>query len=458
MAWKERVRGLGVRRVLEGANLVVYTAVGLGIVVLANWFVNRHNHRWDLTPTKKYSLSPQSTKVLKELDRDISIYAFDRERNLRELRDLLDNFSTVNRRVTVQYVDPDRQPTLAKEFAVRSYGTIVVASGDRHFEAQGQTEQGVTNALIRLLKGQKTVYFADGHGERDIGSSDRGGYENVQKVLQNENYQVKTLALLQTMRIPEDGALLIIAGPRNDYLTQEIDAIRKYVAGGGRVFFLLDPGVALPNLTGLLAEWKVKPRNDLVIDPNEIAQLFGASPSMPLILKYGSSPIVEPLARTATLFPLTRSFEIDTEYKAGVTAESLCETSPDSFGVADFNSRMREVGFRPGKDIKGPLSVAVSGTIKGEGEEKTEGRFVALGTSALAANNYLSFQSNRDFFMNVVNWLSADEDLISIRPKPPESQQLNLNPQQMRRILYLGVLGLPLLIIAAGITVWWRRR
>ena len=458
MALKNPLAGGGGRKVLEGANLLVYTAVGLAIIALANWFVSRHNHRWDLTPNKKYSLSPQTTKVLKDLDRDITIYAFDRQRRFGELRDLLDNFSGVSNRVKVQYVDPDREPTLARAFQVRSYGTIVLAAGDRHFEAQGQTEEGVANALIRLLKGQKTVYFVQGHGERDIESAERGGYEKTQKEFQNENYVVKTLVLLQTPKVPEDCALLVIAGPRNDYLPPETESIRKYVMEGGRALFLLDPGMPLPNLAGLLGEWKVKVRNDLVIDQNEVAQLFGASPSMPLILKYGSNPIVEPLARTATLFPLTRSFEIETEFKAGVTAESLCETSPDSFGVADFNPSMREVSFRPGKDIKGPLTVAVSGTTTGEGEKKAEGRFVVLGTSALAANNYLSFGGNRDLFMNAVNWLSADEDLISIRPKPPESQQLNLNPQQMRRILYLGVLGLPLLIIVAGTTVWWRRR
>ncbi len=458
MALKNPLAGPGGRKVLEGANLLVYTLVGLGIIVLANWFVSRHNHRWDLTPNKKYSLSPQTTKLLKDLDRDVTIYAFDRERRFGELRDLLDNFTAASNRVTVQYVDPDRQPTLAKQMQVRSYGTIVVASADRHFEAQGQTEEGVANALIRLLKGQKTVYFVQGHGEGDIESAERAGYEKIKSELQNENYLVKTLVLLQTPKLPEDCALLVIAGPKNDYLPPEIETIHKYVAGGGRAFFLLNPGVDLPKLAGLLAGWKVKVRNDLVIDQNELSQIFGASPSMPLILKYGSNPIVEPLARTATLFPLTRSFEIETEFKPGLTADSLCETSADSFGVADFNPNMHEVSYRPGKDVKGPLTVAVAGTVAGEGEKKTEGRFVALGTAALAANNYLSFGGNRDLFMNAVNWLSADEDLISIRPKPPESQQLNLNPQQMRRILYLGVLGLPILIIIAGAAVWWQRR
>jgi len=371
---------------------------------------------------------------------------------------LLDNYSALTPRVTLRYVDPDRQPSLARQFAVRNYGTIIVAAGDRHFEAQSATEEGVTNAIVRVLKGQKTIYFIQGHGERDLESSERAGYDRIKKQLDNENYQVKTLVLLQKMEIPADCSLLVIAGPRNDYLPPEVETMRKYLTGGGRAMFLLDPSVELMNLTKLLADWNVTVRNDLVIDENPIAQLFGTRPEMPLVIKYGSSPIVQPLARTATLFPLTRSFEIGKDYKAGVSAESLCETTADSFGVADFSSAMREIRFRAGKDYKGPLAVAVSGTVTGSGGNKPEGRFVAVGTSSLAANAYLGFQGNRDLVMNMVNWLSADEDLISIRPQPPEMQQLRVNAQQMRRVLYLGVLGLPLLIIAAGTTIWWRRR
>jgi ABC-type uncharacterized transport system involved in gliding motility auxiliary subunit len=458
MAWKDRILGRRGERFLEAVNLAVYTAVAVAIVVLANWFVDRHNRRWDLTPNQSYSLSPQTTKVLKELKNDLTIYVFDRESGFRGRRDLLDNYSALTPRVTVRYVDPDRQPSLAGQFGIRNYGTVVVAGGDRHFEAQSSTEEGVTNAIVRLLKGQKTVYFIQGHGERDVDSSDRAGYGRVKKQLESENRQVKTLVLLQKMEVPADCSLLVIAGPRNDFLAQEVETIKKYLTGGGRALFLLDPGVELTNLAKLLADCNVTLRNDLVIDENPVAQLVGASPSMPLILKYGSSPIVQPLARTATLFPLTRSFEVGKEYKAGVSAESLCETSPDSFGVADFDPKVREVRYRAGKDTKGPLSVAVAGTIAGEGEKKTEGRFVAVGTSMLAVNNYLPFEGNRDLFMNMVNWLSAEEDLISIRPKPPESQRLNMTAQQMRRVLYLGVFGLPILIIALGTSVWWRRR
>ncbi len=468
-ASKPKRRADGSRRIVEGANLAVYTLIGLALVVSANYFANRYSQRWDLTPSKKYSLSPQTLKLLKGLDRDVTLYIFDRKEGLREGRDLIENYSKAAHRLAVRYVDPDREPTLARQFAVRSYGTVVVAAGDRHFEAPGSTEEGITNALVRVLKTQKTVYFAQGHGERDLESAERRGYASVKKQLENENFQVKTVNLLEKAEVPGDCSTLVIAGPQKDYQPQEVDALRKYVKGGGRLLLMLDP-LSEPtqqdpeSLTKLLGDWKVTVHNDLVIEP--AIRLMNADPGLTVVLKYGSSPIVEPLARTATLFPLSRSFALGKDSPSGVTDTSLCETSSASYGVADFNPKIRQVSYREGKDLKGPLSVAVSGTVRsaesasggGEPKKEAEGRFVALGTSALVSNSYLSFEGNRDLFMNTVNWLSAEEDLISIRPKPPEAQHLTMTARQMDRAFYMGVIGLPLLIIAAGTSVWWRRR
>ena len=449
------------RRALQGANLAVYTLVALAIAVSANYFASRYTRHWDLTPNQKYSLSPQTQKVLKNLNRDVTLYVFDRERAFRERRDLLDQYASASHRITVRYVDPDRDPALAKQVGVRSYGSVFVSAGDRHLEATAATEDAITNALLKLLKGQKTVYFVQGHGEHDLDSGERSGYQRVKKEIENENSLVKTLVLLQKLEIPSDCTMLVIAGPRTDYADPEIEAIKKYLSGGGRAMFMLDPGVELPNLTKLLGEWSVTARNDLVIDQNPVAQMFGTSPSMPLIIKYGSSPIVQPLQRMATLFPLTRSFDTGKGSGGGATTEALCETSPDSFGVTDFNPKMREVAFRPNIDVKGPLTVAVSATLSNStssaAENKPQGRLVALGTSLMPANAYLGFQGNRDLFMNMIDWLSAEEDLISIRPKPPESQQLNLTAAQMNGLL-LRVAIVPLVILAAGIMVWWGRR
>lgn len=458
MAWKDRIAGRSGQQVLTGANFALYTLIVIALIVLVNWFVNNHDQRWDMTPNKKYSLSDQTHKILKGLNRDVTIYAFDQERNFAERRDVLGMYASASNRLKVKYVDPNRQPALAKEYSVRSYGTIVVSAGDRHMEAQGDGEEGITNALVRVLKGQRMACFIQTHGERNLDNTERDGYDRFKKQLGDENYQTEALPFLQKMEIPKDCTMAIIAGPQNDYLPPEIDVIRKYLQDGGRALIMLDAGVELPNLTKLLSDFGVTARNDLVIDENPVAQIFGTEPYMPLIVKYGANPIAQPLNGRATLFPLSRSFEVGKDSKPGVSADSLCDTSSDSYDVSDWNPKIKEIQFHAGKDVKGPLSVAVTGSISGGGEKKTEGRFVALGTSLIAANSFLNFQSNRDFIMNSINWLSAEEDLISIRATPPESQHLTMNAEQMRRVLILGVFGIPILIVLAGFLVWWQRR
>lgn len=458
MAEKQRPKGGGRQRVLQGANLVLYTLIGIAIIVLVNWFVNLHDKSWDLTPNKEYSLSPQSLKLLKGLKQNVTIYAFDRKEAFSRRRDLLGEYESASDHVVVNYVDPDRQPELAKQYGIQSYGTVEVVSGARHFQAQNTDEEGVTNALIRVLMGEKTIYFVDGHGERSISDTGRDGFQNLKNELNNESYEVKTLTLLQNNEIPANCEVLVIAGPKHDYLPPEIETISNYIKGGGRVLFMLDPGIKLPNLDKMLGGWGVALRDDLVVDLNPVARLFGTTPVMPLIIKYGSNPIVEPLQRTATLFPLSRSIEISKDAK-GTPPEMLCQTSDNSFGVHGFNPSMQQISSKPRPgDAKGPLTVAVSDTINAPDGKKGEGRLVVTGTSLLGANAYLGFQGNKDLVMNMVNWLSAEESLISIRPKNQEQQTLDMNQRQMGQLLYLGVFGLPLLIILAGAGVWWRRR
>ncbi len=301
--------------------------------------------------------------------------------------------------------------------------------------------QAAESQASQAKQPQRTACFIHGHGERDLESSDHLGYERIKIHLENENFQVKTLVLLQKMEIPPDCSLLVVAGPKNDYLGQEVETIRKYLQSGGRALFMVDPGIDLPNLSKLLSDWNVTVHNDLIIDLNAspLARLFRTEPTVAVILRYGSSPIVEPLARAITLFPMTRSFAIAREPKAGVGVESLCETSPDSFGFADFDAKAppKQVSFRAGKDYKGPLTVAVSATLTREGKNKAEGRFVALGTSSLAANASLRFRSNRELIMNMVNWLSGVQGVkgpvVVAGPKP--KTKIQVTPSKIKEPL-----------------------
>ena len=463
------------RQTKYGAYVAAYVLVVLALVTLANWAVNRHATKsWDLTATKRYSLSDQTRKIVRGLDRDVMIHYFDRKDQFDRARDKLENYNHLSPRLSVEYVDPVRKPVLARQFEVESLGTIIVTSGDRIEEANLLDEESVTNALIRLLKtGKKNVCFVEGHGEHGVDDTQGQGFSGAKKALEDSHYAVKSISLQRQASVPQDCVVVVVAGPETEYVEPEIEALRSFVESGGRALYLLDPGGS-ENLAELLNSWSVELKNDLVVDINPMSQLFGGDVIMPIISEYKSHAITRELNRVSTLMPLARSVQPGKDSKPGVSLNTLFETSSESWST-DFKPRLTREDLAKGSEQRAPVPIAVAGTVKtaeaggnrdasgsdGKGSEeleKQEGRFVVIGSSGFPANNYMGFGGNRDLFVNTVNWLSSDEDLISVRPKPPEDRRVNLTVAQMRWVFYLSVVGLPLLMVASGVAVWWRRR
>jgi len=205
-------------------------------------------------------------------------------------------------------------------------------------------------------------------------------------------------------------------------------------------------------LATVLTGWGVTPQKDLVLDLSGLGQVFGAGPEYPLVTSYQSHAIVREMKDVPTLFPIARSLEVKNGDKTMV--DKLFETTADSFATLNLTSP--EIRQGP-NDLKGPLTLGAAGTYT-TGKETGNGRFVVVGTSSFAINNFISFNGNRDLFLNMVSWLSSDEDLISIRPKEPTDRPLNMNQRQVALMKYTSVIVLPLLIVALGVGVWWRRR
>jgi ABC-type uncharacterized transport system involved in gliding motility auxiliary subunit len=157
------------------------------------------------------------------------------------------------------------------------------------------------------------------------------------------------------------------------------------------------------------------------------------------VTTYESQPIVRDLKEVATAFPLSRTLEVKSPGKG--TAEKLFTTSANSYATTRLNSA--EIRIDPKTDKKGPLTLAAAGTYNSSGDKSKEGRFVVVGSSNWVDNNILRFNGNRDLFLNMMNWLSSDEDLISIRPKEPEDRRLNLSGRQMSVLFYSSMVFLP---------------
>ncbi|MBI4463709.1 MAG: GldG family protein [Acidobacteria bacterium] len=447
------------RQAKYGLNTALYSLLALAIVVVVNLIANRFVKQVDLTSNQRYSLSPQTQKILAGLDRDVNLIYFDRRQNFDNARDLLEQYSTESRRVKLTYVDPDREPGKATQYNVKTYGAVVVAIGDRHEQTKGLQEEDITNTVIRMLKGgAKSVYFLTGHGERDVASTERLGYSEAKKALEDSNYEIKPLSLLeQSPQIPGDASIIVVAGPQKDLLDPEAEAMKRYIMKGGRVLFLINPSTP-PKLRALLEDFGVDARNNVVVDTSGLGRLFGTDELMPLIMQYETHPITKDMANTATLFPMASALQVSGMSMPGAEFQLLAKTTQNSWASTDVRSQT--VKFRKGEDLEGPLALFGVGVYKDpEAKEgAVEGRIAVSGSTNLISNAILGFNGNRDLFVNTMNWLASDEDLISIRPKSPEDRRVELSGPQMNLVKYTTLVIVPLGVVLAGLGVWWRRR
>ena len=450
------------RQTKYGAYATLYILVVIAIVVVANMLANRYNKSFDTTSNKRYSLSDQTKKIVGGLTQNASITYFNQSTRFQQGKDLLDEYASLSPKVHVEYVDPDKNPQLARAAGIRDFGTAVVQIGDKKETAKSMTEEGITGAFIRDLKGTtRTVCFVAGSGEHAIDDTERDGLSQFKDLLAKDEYQSKSIDLLQKAEVPADCTTLVVAGPTHDYQQPQVDAIKTYVENGGRGFFMLDPPIqfgrseiaANDALTNLLQSWGVTLDKDMILDLNPVGQLAGLGPQVALVTTYASQPIVAQMRGSAVGFPLSRSMEIKNADKTSV--EKLFDSSSSS--LATFNLSSPEVSVADPKNRKGPLTIAAAGTYN-TGKQNSQGRFVVTGSSSWAANRFLGFNGNGDLALNAVNWLSSDEDLISIRPKPPEDRRITMTRAQLVLVRATSQFVLPLLVVIAGTLVWWKRR
>jgi len=468
------------RQARYGTLSLLSVIIVLGILAGINYVAGRQNRRWDLTAARQYSLSDQTRKVLQNLKEPVQITVFDRDTSFQRFRDRLSEYEYASPNVKVEYVDIDRQPARARASQVQSYGTVVVEYQKRVERTTSDDEQDVTNAIIKAVEGQqKRVYFLQGHGEKDTGSADeRTGYNAIAAALTRDNFTVEKLVLAQQQDVPADAAVLVVAGPTVDYLPAEIDMLRRYLDKGGKVLFMLDPAervdsVPLAKLEALVKEWGIEVGRDVVLDP--VGQALGMGADSPVAATFPAHPITERFG-VLTAFPLTQSIVPVTTGANNRFAQPIVETSPQSFSKKDLSVLRQggQVALDTARgDKPGPITIAAAVAADApqaappvptaEGAKpaetrKVQTRVVVYGDSDFVTNSVLGVPGNRDLFLNTVNWLAQQENLIAVRPREAEDRRVALTPAQGRWALIQSLLIVPGLVLLAGFYTWWRRR
>lgn len=464
---------------LYSSNMFFIIILVFAILVLVNYFFARNHYRHDFTEGKLHSLSDQSVKVLKNLKNDIKIQSYFREGNFSraKMENLLTIYAYHSKKIKYEFIDPDKNPGLVKRYEVSEDGTTIFESGDKENRIASSSEEDITNAIIKISREKKKIiYFLEGHGEVSTEETEERGYSTAKEELGKLGYEVKKLTLALSDTFPEDCSLLVIPGPEKDLLPNELETIDHFIMGGGRVFLMVDPENA-PSLVTFLKKYGIKLENDLIVDT--VSRLLGGDYFMPVVSEYEFHAITDGF-RYATFFPFARSVEVLEDKPEGISAEVLAKSSARSWSERELDHK--EVSFNEDKDKSGPIPVAAVVTLESKEEEKVpeseeeekkepeteeaekpvvaekEGRLAVFGDSDFASNGYYNLSGNGNFFLNTVNWLTEEADLISIHPKTSSPRTIQLTPSQGRLILFTSIIILPLIVLITGISVWISRR
>jgi len=462
---------LGRRSTKFGINSLTSVLLLIGVLALLNYLGAQHQQRIDMTSEKIHSLSDQSVTVAEQLNQDLRIKAFYPGGEYGPAKDLIEMFRVRNNKISYEFIDPDKQPQLAQQYAVTSYGdfnnpmtgqqfrygTLILEMGEKTERVEKSNEplreEDITNSLLKIVKGEKkTIYFTTGHGERDTGNTERVGYNAARAELEKENYVIKTVNLVVEGKVPDDASVLAMIGPTTEPFPNELDLIDGYLKKGGSVLITLDPP---PNasLADFLKKWSITVGNNFVVDVSGVGRLFGAGPQIPLVSQYGPHKITENF-NVMTFFPLVRSVSPIEPATDGVTVEQLLSSAERSWGESDMKST--EASLDEKVDMRGPVGLAVVAT-KDLGENK-KARLIVYGDSDFGSNGFFSLQGNGNLFMNTLTWLAQDESFISIRPKSPDDRRLTMTESEGRLVSYVSMLLLPAGILFAGVSVWMKRR
>ena len=461
------------RSTKSGLNSLLMVVIVTLILSILNFLSWRHPVRFDLSETRSFTLAPQTLKVLGNLDREVRIKAFfsGQAQTRTQIKDLLDNYAYYSPKILYTIIDPDRKPSIAKQYEITQYDTLVFESGDQETRIQTASEQEITNALIRILKDQKRkILFLEDHGEHSPADPDKNGYSLVKDQLQKQGYEIDALSLLEEGRVPEDASLLIIAGPQKKFLPQERKALSDYLSGNGRVFLLLDPNIST-GLDDLLSRWGVRMGQGLIIDT--LSRLLGGDYTVPVVSQYPDHEITRNF-NLATFFPVSRTVNFDQSKSGEFDFQPLAQTSENSW--TKTNPRPGSLNFDPAEDIRGPLTIAAVITRKplpdnslaeegsrdapmeAEDDQDNQSILVVFGDSDFASNASFDFSGNGDLFLNTINWLTEEKDLISIRPQQPDFTPLFLTRSQGKVLMVLSLFLLPSAVIITGLTIWRKRR
>ncbi len=457
-----------------GSNSIILIAVVLAIVIVINLLVGMGGFKWDLTSDKKFSISDETSKIMKELDlKDVEIYGLFDDGEVSgnvgytELINIVDKYKQFG--IPIRYIDPDKDPGTIRSLDASgtkniSKGDFVVKNGSKVKRLSASSLYGestdygrfsraeaLLTGAIKYVTADKTpaAYFVQGHGEPSI----QNEMAQFAQALQDNNLEAKAISLVTETTIPEDCEILLFISPQKDLSEEEKIKVQEYIKKGGKAVFLMDPvetGDKFVNFEEVMAYYNVGMGYDLIKENDQNRHLPGDEYSIAAVPE--STSITQGVStQDILLFPDTRSIKIlKNSSKDYVTSTVLVQTSENAASADILNQ---------GSITDGQYNIAVASEIEGSGKILVfgNGKFVL---DAALSSQYATYYSNDTYLVlnTMVNWMQDKKDETTVASKliMPKTLTITESQTSIFGVVLIGVL--PLIIIACGVVVWLRRR
>ncbi len=434
---------------LMNVSFVVLFLVAVGLL---QWLAREYHLQFDWTQARRHTLAPASIAVVERLKEPLKITAFasPRGETRRVIQDMVTRYQKYKPDIRIEFVNPDTAPERVRAAGVQSDGELVLEYGEarENLPPSQFNEENFTNALTRLgHRGERWVVFLSGHGERSPDRQANFDLSTWASQLHKRGFKTMTLSLGDHPQIPANTTVLVIAGPRTRLLPGEVREVQNYLNRGGNLLWLHDPG-PLFGLEPLAESLGVEFQPGVIVDP--LSEAITGNAAAIVIAKYGAHPVVRNFGDN-TVFPQAGGISLSAP--DGWQGSVLMDTRASSWSeTGPLNGPIR---FDKGKDIRGPLNLAVALTHP---LDKREQRVIVFGNGDFLANSYIANAGNLDLGMSLVNWLSQDDAYVNIPVRTARDRTLNLSRNVQIAVAAGFLVVLPLLMVSSGIYIWLRRR
>lgn len=435
------------------------------LVFLLGFLANQYKYSKDITQANRNTLTTGSINVLKQMKGPISLTVFaskDDVNNGDTFRQGIINFMIRYQRtkpdINIKFISPIEEPKLAQEMGIKVDGEVVVEYQKRSEHINPPfAEQEMTNLFMRLSRtNQQAVMYLDGHGERNLIGLKNNDVGEFGKQLESKGFKFANPNLAVESEVPLNGSMLVIASPQKNIPAVEAKKIKKFLESGGNLLWLLDDN-NFHGLDEIATYLGLSVSSGQVIDPADRSE--GSNENIAYASSYGEHAITKNFM-LGTRFSNAHEVNAKGTLDNGWEVSKLIEVSPNGWLESTQVMANQKPTFDKSKDKPGPINIAVAlQRVYG----KKGQRVVVVGNGNFLSNTFIINGGNLDLGINMINWLSGDDNLISIQPMPLKDVNVTIPDNKISFIIAWTIFHsfqyfIPIGFFVVGILFWFKRR